>query len=165
MLGPCSPCPCTRAPAPLAGSAWSLSMLRMLCLPIGTGMRCDCSCGDCRCWRWSWEWARASGNVSCTQNLNFRQLETRSGRLRLQAQATAYKCASDLFLGSVAESDRKGWGHKSHKSASDDPALPLCPSHRGKGLAIDDTTFQKCSSRIPRLWPNTQAFGLSANVN
>jgi len=43
----------------------------------------------------------------------------------------AYKCNSDLFLGPVSKA-----------------------SH--KGLAIDDTTFQKCSSGIPRLWPNTQ---------
>ena len=26
-----------------------------------------------------------------------------------------------------------------------------------EGLAIDDTTFQKCADGIPRVWPNTQA--------
>ncbi|CAE7251591.1 unnamed protein product [Symbiodinium natans] len=45
--------------------------------------------------------------------------------------ARAYRCDSDLFLGPVAKSLHKG-------------------------LAIDDTTFQKCSWGIPRVWPNTQ---------
>ena len=25
-----------------------------------------------------------------------------------------------------------------------------------EGLAIDDTTFQKCAHGVPRVWPNTQ---------
>eukprot|EP00440_Ansanella_granifera_P007496 gb/GFBE01008116.1/.p1 GENE.gb/GFBE01008116.1/~~gb/GFBE01008116.1/.p1 ORF type:complete len:442 (+),score=87.80 gb/GFBE01008116.1/:1-1326(+) len=43
----------------------------------------------------------------------------------------AYRCESNLLLGPVAK--------------------PL-----QKGLAIDDTTFEGCVSKIPRLWPNTQ---------
>lgn len=32
-----------------------------------------------------------------------------------------------------------------------------------EGLAIDDTTFQKCADGIPRVWPNTQARPGSGN--
>lgn len=46
--------------------------------------------------------------------------------------AVAYKCKSDLYLGRVLKPEKKG-------------------------LAIDDTTFQKCADGIPRVWPNTQA--------
>ncbi|CAE7947621.1 CARNS1, partial [Symbiodinium sp. KB8] len=45
--------------------------------------------------------------------------------------AEPYKCDSDLFLSRMVKADHKG-------------------------LAIDDTTFQKCSGGIPRVWPNTQ---------
>lgn len=45
--------------------------------------------------------------------------------------AVAYKCNSDLFLGHVLKPEMKG-------------------------LAIDDTTFQKCAHGVPRVWPNTQ---------
>jgi hypothetical protein len=50
----------------------------------------------------------------------------------LTARATsAFKCKSDIELGPVAAA-------------------------RHKGIAIDDTTFWNCSSRIPSTWPNTE---------
>ncbi|CAJ1376530.1 unnamed protein product [Effrenium voratum] len=48
-----------------------------------------------------------------------------------QPLAAAYKCDSNVILGPVRK-----------------PAQ--------KGLAIDDTTFQKCSHSVPRVWPNTE---------